>query len=163
MDYPNWLGDIPTWITTLAIAFGGYQLLIDRKRRAAEEDRLAKSQARKISAWAVTDVASEPRQYGIVVSNRSDSTFHRVVVSTLMHGKDHSANPVIFTVLPPGDHYVQLISDKWDFAIHVDEYEGHLRPYTRTPRYEITGLQFTDNLSQRWNADHNMVLSRSAS
>ena len=156
---PNWVGDMPTWITTLAIVFAGYQLLSDRKRRAAEEDRMSKAQARKISAWTATAVTA-PRAYGLVVSNRSDSTFHNVEVTGILHGVDFTANPVRFTVLPPGDYFVEQEKNVWKFPAHVDEREGCLRPYTQTDSYRVLGLDFTDNLNQRWSANEYMVLNK---
>jgi len=161
-DLPTWLGDVPTWITTLAIAFAGFQLLSERQRRLAEQDRASKAQARKISAWAASDRHAEPKAFGVVVSNRSDSTFHDVTVSALIYHKEQP--PIRFTVLPPGDYFVELLKEKgeekWEYAVHVDEYGGHLRPYTGTAGYQVTEIIFTDNLNQRWSADHHMVLQR---
>ncbi|WP_157127134.1 hypothetical protein [Cnuibacter physcomitrellae] len=45
MDAQQWWGDLPTWITTAAVAIAVLQFMADRRRRRAEEDRESKVQA----------------------------------------------------------------------------------------------------------------------
>lgn len=162
MPWPAWLGDIPTWITTIAVGFAGAQLLVDRRRRAAEQDREAKAQASKLSAWAASDRDATPLVFGVVVSNRSGSTFHEVSIAARIHQKDAAA-PIRFAVLPPGEFFMELTRDgEWEYAIEAAEHGRNLRPYTRTEGYRVLSIDFTDNLEQRWSADAHMVLRRVA-
>lgn|GEM_PF-3115684 len=160
MIWPEWAGDIPTWVTTAAVGFAGAQLMVDRRRRRAEENREAKAQASKLSAWAVSDRGASPLVYGVVVSNRSGSTFHEVTVIAKIH-KKQASNAIHFAVLPPGDFFVEYLKDgEWEFAIEASEHCRNLRPYTRTEGYRVLSIAFTDNLEQRWSADAHMVLQR---
>jgi hypothetical protein len=159
MSWPAWAGDIPTWITTVAVGFAGAQLLVDRRRRAAEEDREAKAQASKLSAWAASDRSEDPLIFGVVVSNRSVSTFHDVSILAKLHKKE-IVPAIHFQVLPPGEFFVQYVEDEWKFAIEASEHRRALRPYTRTEGYRVLSVSFTDNLDQRWSADAHMVLHR---
>jgi len=160
VEWPSWAGDIPTWVTTIAVGFAGGQLVIDRRRRAKEEERDAKSQASKLSAWAASDRSCEPKAFGIVVSNRSGSTFHDVAISAKIHQKTVEQD-VEFAVLPPGEYFVELLKDgEWEFAVESGEHGRALRPYTRTGGYRVLGMSFTDNLDQRWSTDGHMVLTR---
>ena len=155
-----WLELIPAWITTLAVGVAAYQLSIDRRRRATEEDRESKSQARRISAWAASERGVDGRgvSFGIVISNRSDSTFHDVQISSRMHKTERP--DLHLTVLPPGEFYVQLRGDEWEYALATAEYGKFLRPYTGTQHYKVLAIKFTDNLNQKWGADEHMVLVR---
>ncbi|MCI0156008.1 hypothetical protein KNO15_04780 [Leifsonia shinshuensis] len=159
MSWPIWAGDIPTWITTAAVGFAGAQLLVDRRRRAAEENREAKAQASKLSAWAVSDRNAVPLAFGVVVSNRSVSTFHNVSIVAKIH-KKQIASEIHFEVLPPGEFFVELANGEWEFAVEANEHGRMLRPYTRTEGYRVLSIGFTDNLDQRWSADAHMVLRR---
>ncbi len=159
MSWPTWAGDIPTWITTAAVGFAGAQLLVDRRRRAAEENREAKAQASKLSAWAVSDRNAEPLTFGVVVSNRSVSTFHNVSIVAKIHKKKVGGD-IHFEVLPPGEFFVEFANGEWEFAVEASEHGRTLRPYTRTEGYRVLSIHFTDNLDQRWSADAHMVLRR---
>jgi hypothetical protein len=163
MVWPAWYGDIPTWITTIAVAFAAGQFFVDRKRRAAEENREAKAQATQLTSWAVTDADGQPRVYGIVISNTSGSTFHDVVIDARMHDKP-TPRPVELAILPPGDYFIRYNGTDeqytWSFAVAVDSYNGWLRPYMKSPKYMVRGIAFSDNLNQRWTTNEHAVLSR---
>jgi hypothetical protein len=163
MGWQSWFGDIPTWITTIAVALAVGQFFADRKRRAAEENREAKAQATGLTAWAVTDVDAQPRTYGVIVSNTSGSTFHDVAITARMHDLP-SPRPIELAILPPGDYFVEYYGPDqkyvWEFAIAVDAYNGWLRPYMKSPKYRVNGISFADNLNQRWTTNEHAVLTR---
>lgn len=164
MGWPQWLGDIPTWLTTLAVVIAAASYLSEHKRRKAEEDRESKAQATQLSAWTVTDVETDPRVYGVVIDNISGSTFHDIQIDVVIHDKATRV-PIRLSTLPPGRYFVKYDADNapyyWDFAIDAASYrEGYLRPYTKTEKYKIEALYFSDNLNQRWVADSHAVLSR---
>lgn len=163
--WPGWVGDLPTWITTLAIVLAARQFSLERSRRRAEEERESKAQATGLSAWAVTDVDCDPRIYGVVISNTSGSTFHDVRVRCRLH-RSEPERPVELDVLPPGEYFVELNETgnryTWAFAIEVSTYPGHLRPYMKSADYRVTSIEFSDNLTQRWSADEHAVLRRIA-
>lgn len=165
MVWPSWLGDIPTWITTAAVAVAAGQFFVDRKRRAAEENREAKAQATQLTAWAVTDADAKPRVYGVVVSNTSGSTFHDVVVEARMHDAK-TMRPIELAILPPGDYFIEYNGKDaeytWAFAVSSDSYNGWLRPYMKSRKYMVVGLTFADNLNQRWSTNEYAVLRHDA-
>ncbi|QAY64073.1 hypothetical protein ET495_13540 [Xylanimonas allomyrinae] len=156
-------------MTTAAVFFAGGQLVLDRRRRETEEDRASKHQASKLSAWAVSDRQSQPLAFGVVVSNRSDSTFHNVAVDAFIHHKQ--CTQISLTVLPPGEYFVELDQKNsadhrnwaWEYAVEQREHGRSLRAYTGTEGYSVLSIAFTDNLDQRWRADKHMVLRRVAS
>ncbi|MDQ1083967.1 MULTISPECIES: hypothetical protein [Microbacterium] len=164
MDGLQWMGDLPTWISTLAIGFAALSYLGDRKSRAQERDREEKSQATRLSAWAVTDADPEHRAYGVLIANDSGATFYSVDVVATVHKE---VQPTLKLVtLPPGRLFVPLESDRgkgkapWGFGMPPSEYEGTLRPYTVTGGYVVESMEFTDSFSQRWRTDRHAVLQR---
>ena len=64
-------GDLPTWLTTLAIVVAASQFLLERGRRKEEQERNTREQARQLTVWTVTDPDSEARSYGVILSNTS--------------------------------------------------------------------------------------------
>lgn len=161
-DWPAWLGDLPTWITTVAIGFAAGQFFIERKRRRAEEDREAKAQASQLTAWAVTDAESKPRVYGVIVANTSNSTFHDVCIAVTMHGE--STRPIDLGLLPPGDFFIEFNGPAaqyaWSFAVPTESYRGRLRPYMQSRQYRVDRVDFADNLNQRWSTNEHAVLTQ---
>jgi len=166
-EWPRWAGDLPTWITTAAIALAAIQIFAERKKRAAEETRESKSQASELTAWAVSDPKNA--MYGIVFSNTSRSTFHDVEIVAMIHGEILA--PVQLRILPPGSFFVRLAkkdasepgktSRLWDYPIDTSEYQGELRPYMNTDRYQVMSMSFRDNLKQSWETDAQALLTRS--
>ena len=160
VDFPPWLGDLPTWITTVAVLIAAGQYLGERRRRREEADREARAQATHLTAWTVTDVGEE-RAYGVRLSNTSGSTFHDVQIDAVIHG-EQAARPIELTVVPPGDYFVRFNGNDttytWNFAQELGEYGGWLRPYMKSDKYRVTGLRFSDNLNQNWVTDDRSVL-----
>lgn len=62
-------GDVPTWITTLAVGFGAAQLYQDRQATKERTERDARLQVRALTAWAGSCRDDDQRgdEYGIVV------------------------------------------------------------------------------------------------
>lgn len=159
---PTWLGDLPTWITTLAIAIAAAQFVFERRRRRAEENRESKAQASELIAWTVTDV-KPPRVYGVVVSNSSRSAFHDVTITLRLHGSE-TERPIQLDILPPGTYFVRHnghgATHTWDFAVDASSYAGWLRPYMKSDKYRVTSIEFSDNLEQQWRASEHLVLTK---
>lgn len=151
---PAWLGDLPTWITCVAILVAAFQLRLDRERRQEEQKRSRREQARQLTAWTVTDPGT-PRAYGIMLSNTSGSTFHDVTVRSTLHGE--TMPPMTLAILPPGEFFVRHDKDNrysWDFAVAV-EHCGHseLRPYMQSGKYRVDSVDFVDNADVAWHTD----------
>lgn len=159
MDW-SFVGDLPAWITAAAVIFAGSQYLIERDRRRDEQDRAERMQASQLSAWPVSNRHSQPLAYGVLISNRSTSTFHDVVVEAVLFG--NRQQKLALKVLPPGDYFVPIKDSEWDFPLSTAEYGGHLRPYTRTDRYFIASMAFTDNRGRIWHTDRRMLLTSAA-
>jgi hypothetical protein len=162
MDSNQWFGDLPTWITTLAIVLAAAQFLLDRKRRAAEEARESKAQATGLTAWTVSDIETrDPKVLGVVVSNSSGSTFHDVAI-TVKIDKATVARPISLKILPPGSYFVAFTPKGkfvWDFPLPLEACAGVLQPYMNTDDYQIVSIDFADNLNQRWSTDARAVLT----
>jgi hypothetical protein len=167
-DWPQWAGDLPTWITTIAIGLAALQLFTERKKRAAEEARESKAQASELTSWTVSD--PDTKTYGVVFSNSSRSTFHDVLITAKIHGDVKP--PIKLTVLPPGVFFVQHSSGSgagsdnpsssyvWAFPIDSASYAGWLRPYMNSAKYQVMGMTFKDNLKQSWATDSEASLIR---
>ncbi|MBF4635140.1 hypothetical protein ITJ38_12055 [Agreia pratensis] len=165
MDQTQWLGDLPTWITTVAIVIAALQFFNDRKRRAAEESRESKAQATGLTAWIVSDVADpdlKPKPLGVVISNTSGSTFHDIEVTVKIGGKQTAA-PINLEIMPPGQYFIAYTPRSeerlWQFAKIVERYAGELQPYMNTSGFQIMSMRFADNLNQRWSTDARAVLT----
>jgi hypothetical protein len=167
-EWPQWAGDIPTWITTAAIALAALQLFAERKKRAAEEVRESKSQASELTSWTVSDGGT--KNFGLVVSNTSRSTFHNVEITVQLHDQ-LIKTPVRLTVLPPGTFYIRYSGDDprgrdnsrpfaWEFPIDANSYDGWLRPYMNSPKYQVLKMAFKDNLKQAWHTDAQALLTK---
>lgn len=153
-------GDIPTWITTVAVIIAAVQYLGERTRRRAESEREARAQATKLTAWAVTNVVGG-RRYGICLSNTSGSTFHDVEIEAIIHG-EKPRRPIVLAIVPPGDYFVPFNGNDqeytWDFARAIDEEPLSLRPYMKTDKYRVDAVRFRDNLGQQWTTNDRAVL-----
>jgi hypothetical protein len=54
-------------------------------------------------------------------------------------------------ILPPGECFVQRLSTTaWDFAVWMQEHGRPVRPSTRTSRYAMVEIPFTDAASRQW-------------
>lgn len=160
-EWPNWMGDLPTWITTVAVVLAVAQFLAERKRRRVIEERERKEQARQLTAWVVTDPRENDRKYGVVISNTSGSTFHDIACRVTMHGETVDTDLTLLT-LPPGTYFVPhdpTSTYRWEFADLASDYGGILRPYMKTPKYQIDSIAFSDNLENRWSIDNRAVLT----
>lgn len=152
-------GDVPTWITTLAVLLAVVQYLGERKRRRSESDREAREQATNLTVWTVTVMGTD-RRYGVRISNTSGSTFHDVRIHALIHGE--ARRPIKLLIVPPGDHFVPFNGNDhdytWDLARDVAEEDSDLRPYMQSDKYRVTSVQFRDNVGQQWATDDRAVL-----
>jgi len=166
MDGQQWWGDVPTWISSLAIVFAAGSFFLDRRRRAHEREREEKSQATGLSSWVVTDALTRPRVYGVIIANDSGSTFHSVEIVVTLHKQ--SQQPITLVTLPPGRLFVPLDGEgaggrfSWGYAMLESEYPGSLRPYTVSDGYVVESMAFSDNLTQRWHTDRRAVLTRAS-
>lgn len=161
------MGDLPTWITTIAVGFAAVQLRNDSKSRAkqaAQEAQQAeferREQARRIWAWAGSYRAPEGEEndYGIVVENASRVPFRDVEIVARYHGKKQ--RPTKVSLLLPGQHFIGLNGDgSWDFAMTMDEYGLPVRPYTRTDKYGILEIRMTDAAGNRWRVAENGAIA----
>ena len=164
MDQTQWLGDLPTWITTAAIVIAALQYFNDRKRRAAEESRESKAQATGLTAWTASDVSKPEltqKPLGVVISNTSGSTFHDIEITVKFDNKQ-TARPIRLEIMPPGQYFVAYTPQKkfhWQFPRLVERHEGELQPYMNTSEYQIMSMSFADNLNQHWSTDARAVLT----
>lgn len=163
MDAQQWWGDLPTWITTAAVAIAVLQFMADRRRRRAEEDRESKVQATGLTSWVTTNDARD--FYGVVIANTSGATFHDVVIEVALKGFP-SARPITLRILPPGTYLVRHKSSgdpfEWAFARDLREAGQPLQPFMNTAEWAVTAIRFSDNLGQRWTADERAILTREA-
>jgi hypothetical protein len=54
-------------------------------------------------------------------------------------------------ILPPGECFVQrLNTTAWDFTVSMQEHGRPVRPSTRTSRYAVVEILFTDAAGRRW-------------
>lgn len=163
-DWPNWLGDLPSWVTTATIAIAALHYRNERGRRRAEEERDSKEQASKLCAWVAFDKASEGShgKRGVVIANSSGSTFHNVTIQVQIH-KNRPITTLHLLVLPPGSYYAEHQGEgkefPWAFPDPIGPTDPRLRPYMKSPDYLIRSIDFHDALGQRWQTDERSVLT----
>ncbi len=164
MNWPSWLGDLPTWVTAAAVVFAAGSYNLDRARQRADAERDAREQASRLSAWVVTDPDERKRTYGVILDNCSGSAFRDVSVVVRMFDAVID-RPIRLVMLPPGRYFVELSKDSktytWKFAAEVPSHTGdRLRPIMQSAKYQVHALEFTDTREQRWRRDESFVLSR---
>lgn len=163
--WPVWLGDLPTWITTIAVGLAAGQYVAERRRRRDESERESRVQASHLTAWAVTDPGPH-RRYGVRVANSSGSTFHDVRIEAVIHARSVPSPPML-AIVPPGDYFLEFLpsgaSASWRLASAVEEYPGTLRPLMQTRDYRVTRVRFTDNRGRHWITDDSASLRLSPS
>jgi hypothetical protein len=153
------MGDLPAWITTLAVVISASQYFAERTKRREEVERASQAQATHFTAWAATD-AGEHRSYGIRLSNTSGSTFHDVRIEAVIHGRA-VARPINLKIVPPGDYFIEHIKNSetsWELARAVDEHDGWLRPLMQSDKYRVARMTFSDNRNRAWVTDDRAVL-----
>lgn len=158
----DFLGDIPTWITTVAVAVALAQYVADRSRRRRAFDREERAQATGLAAWTITDPDPANRGYGVFVRNESGSAFHDVEIRVMLHGQEIDP-PVRLTVVPPGEYVVWKLTNErhaWSYPKLPSEEGRVLRPYMNSPKYGVLAMKFADNVNQCWQTDQHAVLSR---
>lgn len=158
-------GDLPTWVTTVAVLFAAVQYFGERARRREEAEREARAQATQFTVWAVS-TPEKPRRYGVRVLNTSGSTFHDVHIKATMHTKK-ARRPIDMTIVPPGDFFVDFAGNEeeytWHFPRDVGEIAGTLRPYMKTDDYRVHEVRFRDNVGVEWSTDDRAVLTSARS
>lgn len=155
----EWLGDIPTWITALAVVFAIAQYRADRDDRRRAREREERAQATGLTVWPVTDPTEGDRHYGLVLSNTSGSMFHDLRIETTMH--DKPAPSLRLRVLPPGEYVAVYTNEyQWKYPEPVADCTFPLRPYMNSPKYRVRSVVFTDNHQQPWRIDEHTVLSK---
>lgn len=156
----NW-GDVPTWITTIAVGFGAVQLYQDRQSRQRQAELEARSQAGAVSAWAgsLRATSNQAQEYGFVIANDSGLPIRDVSVEATLHGSTPAKVDIV--VLPAGRYFVKHLGEnKWDYPAVLEEFDRYVRPYTRTGRYRVNGVTFTDSSGTNWSIDAQGALSR---
>lgn len=164
MTAQNWLGDIPTWITSLTVIIGLLALLGEKRQRDQNRDRESKQQATGLSAWPVKAfIDGNEDTYGAIIENSSGSTFHDVEIAVTLLDRE-TRLPIKLVTLPPGRYFLEHNPSQgfvWEFARETVEFENaNFRPITKTRKSAVTSLTFSDNLGQRWHADHHAVLTK---
>lgn len=96
-----------------------------------------------------------------MIANDSGLPIRDVAVEVALHG--HAQAKVDIVVLPAGRYFVRMgAGDKWDYPAAVEEFDRYVRPYTRTGRYRVNQVTFTDTFGVRWSIDERGALSRTA-
>lgn len=174
----EFLGDLPTWITAIAVVFAFVQYRTDRDRRRdeldlkkREERREQEDLTRRLTAWMATNprdgAQGEGRkQYVLVISNQSGSMFFDVRISAIVHRGSSAAEDLHLHKLPPGDYAVEYGrqadgSTGWGWARSLEELgDQPLRPLMQSPHYRVTAMRFTDSPGETWEVDdHGMLRS----
>ncbi|MFJ4295636.1 hypothetical protein [Curtobacterium sp. NPDC089689] len=76
-----------------------------------------------------------------------------------LHGNPQTKVDIV--VLPTGRYFVTLEKDaKWDYPAVLEEFDRYVRPYTRTERYRVNKITFTDTFGARWSIDTQGRLER---
>jgi hypothetical protein len=150
-------GDVPTWITTLAVGFGAVQLYQDRQARRRETEADARRQAQQVAVWAGVyvpgaDGDEREKAYGVVLLNDSGLPVRRVEVEAMIHGV--ARRTLDLRILPPGEFFVAWKpNETWAFAVPVADYPHPIHPLTRTPKYLVTEMRLSDSAGRLWRYD----------
>ncbi|MFD5601390.1 hypothetical protein ACFWHR_15200 [Leucobacter sp. NPDC058333] len=141
-------GDLPTWITTLAVGFAAIQLRQSHRSQVKEDERLRRAQASGVWAWAGSFRGDENNEYGFVAVNSSPAPIRNVKVGLSLHGREIESE--LLQILPPGEYFVKRDSDTWDYPLSLAEYGKPVRPYAQSPRYLVHWMEFEDAAGTAW-------------
>lgn len=166
-------GDLPTWLTTLAIIFAGIQLWHERKDRQAraareqhEREMEIREQAATVAAWPSkvpsADVGTKGKFcFGVLLLNQSGLPIRNMRVVATLFGND-SLPPLTITILPPGAFFVGFDrAEGWDFARSSDDFETFPIPLTgaREENYKVDEISFRDVNQRRWQINRDGLLA----
>ncbi|OIH92850.1 hypothetical protein BIU90_10185 [Curtobacterium sp. MCBA15_001] len=150
-----------TWggvLVTLAVAIWSLRVA-RRAERTARQDRNEREAAR-VSAWvaavwsnaAPDDLAQKSNV--LVIRNASDAAIHDVRASAVMNGR---ATEFRAAVCPPGESFATWnppgSRHTWQFLAGCEQLarqDRGISPFTRSDRWRLETLQFTDALGARW-------------
>lgn len=144
-------GDLPTWVTTLAVLFAAAQLRQSRIASKKESEREARAQADGVWAWAGSCRTEDGKAsaYGVVITNSSPAPIRNVRVSLHLHG--NALETELIRVLPPGEYFVERNGSNWGYPMTLEEFGATIRPYAQTERYMVHSTKFIDAVGTSWN------------
>lgn len=140
------------------------QLYQDRQARRRQAELEARSQAGAVSAWAgsLRATSDQAQVYGFVIANDSGLPIRDISVEATLHGATPAKVDIV--VLPAGRYFVEhLGQNKWDYPAELEEFDRFVRPYTRTERYRVNEVTFTDSSGAHWTIDAHGALKRAGS
>lgn len=155
------LGTVPDWITatatilaTGAAAFAG---VVAYRAYLREEGKDRQAHAAGVHAWLAWDTEQDRDGQGqrLVLMNAGTALIYGVSVSLIMNGSPTTApsREGTWNVLPPGTFIVEPHPTYvWAFPEPVADLSRY-RPYTRSERHLVTGIEFTDARGVRWIRD----------
>ncbi|PPG31250.1 hypothetical protein C5B97_05805 [Pseudoclavibacter sp. RFBB5] len=156
-------GDLPTWITTVAVGLAVWQFWHERQRRRAEVDLDRRAQPSRLTTWVVARIGDQPYPIsrGVVVNNHSGTSFNSVQISVKFDNQE--MKPINISVLPPGEFFVEFDanSKRWNFAERCEDAKADgtwLRPVMQTEKYTVESVEFSDNKAQRWRTNDRAIL-----
>lgn len=157
------IGALAAAIVAAVIAKKLHGIESGRDEARAWRDKTA--QAVKVAAWSCAEIepgTSNPRSYGMVIKNASDSVIFDVSVESSGKGPFSNMPPMQLHVVPPGEYFVEhdpKSQYRWRFARAITESANEIRPVTKSPDIVVRSLQFRDSANNRWRRDESGALS----
>ncbi len=155
-------GGVGTVLSIFALRFAKQANSLAREtndaalRRAQERDARERAlelrtAAANLQAWWVIKkpVPGGKEEWGIMITNSSpgSAVFRNVSVEAQADGANFAGLTKPFECLPPGQYF---IPDKKNCFPQAIDPKCKYEPVTRSPRYVVEKLQYTDPLGQQW-------------
>ncbi|MGO3886239.1 MAG: hypothetical protein ACTJHU_08075 [Mycetocola sp.] len=141
----------------LVAAWRAYR--VSQGMRQDEQRRERQAQAIGISAWmsyAVHPDRDESSHNGINLLNSSSAAIYDVVITATTYGTtEHTFSA---SVCPPGEYFARWIHPShrqrtnwaWELLSPLNDIADYTRPYSRSDKWKVTSLTFTDGAGTRW-------------
>lgn len=148
----DWANAVTTLVATGVAAVGG-RIAYKAYQREQVNDR--QHHASGVHAWLASDVEEPMGGQRSIVMNSGESLIYDLRVELIVNGEPASAptRAGSWQVLPPGLYAVGPHETyPWGLPVAIDK-PARYKPYTRSQKHRVTGIEFTDARGTIWRRD----------
>jgi len=138
---------IATLAAAAAAVFAGY-VGYRAHLRDLETDRLRYT--RGVHSWLAWDTTVEHGGTRLVIMNSGEAPIYDVMITVALDSREETAPHAgqTWLMLPPGHFVTQKDGHGWTFPEPADPQQ--FRPYTRSAKFAVVAMEFTDAVGTRW-------------
>lgn len=146
---PEWITAIATCVATIAASLAG---VVAYRAYTREVLRESSADAAGFHAWFAWDTSADRRGQCLVLVNVSNAPVYDVALRGVLNdvGVALPREGKTWQVIPPGSYVVRPDETYgWSLPDPVATTVGY-RPYTRSAKHRVSGLEFRDAAGRLW-------------